>query len=105
MFGILKVLLYNIYISYLSLSFFFLFSASCIPSQDETPPFALVLNAQRDGKVVEAESNVGYHGSESSLLSSHLASGVTLTTSQVVHILNEILITTQPDLIKSCGLT
>ncbi|XP_015276228.1 PREDICTED: laminin subunit alpha-3 [Gekko japonicus] len=58
-------------------------SASCVPSQDETPPFALVLDAQRDGKVVEAESNAVYQGSgSSSSLSSHLASGVTLTSSQ-----------------------
>nr|XP_056710908.1 laminin subunit alpha-3 [Euleptes europaea] len=58
-------------------------SASCIPSEHETPPVALVLDAQRDGKVVGVESNAFYQGSASSpLLSSHLASGVTLTSSQ-----------------------
>uniref|UniRef100_A0ACB8FDQ0 Uncharacterized protein n=1 Tax=Sphaerodactylus townsendi TaxID=933632 RepID=A0ACB8FDQ0_9SAUR len=58
-------------------------SASCIPSQDETPPVALVLDAQRDGKIVEGGNNVVYQDSASSpLLSSHLASGVILTSSQ-----------------------
>ncbi|KAL8182235.1 UNVERIFIED_CONTAM: hypothetical protein K2H54_049602, partial [Gekko kuhli] len=72
-------------------------SASCVPSQDETPPFALVLDAQKDGKVVEAESNVVYQSSgSSSSLSSHLASGVTLTSSQAplmlhfVHIMLDV---------------
>ncbi|XP_054841846.1 laminin subunit alpha-3 [Eublepharis macularius] len=59
-------------------------SVSCIPSQDETPPDALVLDAQRDGKIIKVESNIlnPQDSTSSPLLSSHLAKGVTLTSSQ-----------------------
>ncbi|XP_062987370.1 laminin subunit alpha-3 [Elgaria multicarinata webbii] len=58
-------------------------SASCIPSQYETPPVAMVLDAVRDGKVAEVPRNVVYQDSLRPPLSSpHTVNGVTLTSSQ-----------------------
>uniref|UniRef100_A0A6J0SY58 Laminin subunit alpha-3 n=1 Tax=Pogona vitticeps TaxID=103695 RepID=A0A6J0SY58_9SAUR len=58
-------------------------SASCIPSQYEMPPFAMVLDAVRDGKVAAVPRNVTYHDSRSPpSLPAHTANGVTLTSSQ-----------------------
>ncbi|XP_053252360.1 laminin subunit alpha-3 [Podarcis raffonei] len=58
-------------------------SASCLPSQYEMPPSAVVLDALRDGQVAEVQRNVIYQEPLSSPLpSAHTAKGVTLTSSQ-----------------------
>ena len=49
------------------------------------PPFAMVLDAVRDGKVAAVPRNVNYHDSRSPpSLPVHTTNGVTLTSSQVV---------------------
>ncbi|KAJ7338748.1 hypothetical protein JRQ81_012650, partial [Phrynocephalus forsythii] len=58
-------------------------SASCIPSQYEIPPFAMVLDAVRDEKVADVPRNVAYHNLQNpSSLPAQITNGVTLTSSQ-----------------------
>ncbi|XP_067323546.1 laminin subunit alpha-3 [Anolis sagrei] len=58
-------------------------SASCIPSQYETPPLTVVLDALRDGNIKEVVRNKGYQDSlRPPFSNAHRANGVTLTSSQ-----------------------
>uniref|UniRef100_G1K957 Laminin subunit alpha 3 n=1 Tax=Anolis carolinensis TaxID=28377 RepID=G1K957_ANOCA len=58
-------------------------SASCIPSQYETPPLTVVLDALRDGNIKEVVRNKGYQDSlRAPFPNAHTANGVTLTSSQ-----------------------